>query len=175
MDSSKWSYLAGLFDGEGCVSIASRPHHTVDKRNGREVTWKRTSMQISIANTNLSLMKWLVANFGGVYYSMTPQDERCKPRYSWQPKGAKNRENFLLGILPYLVIKREQVQLGLEYVRLPLTAVAQRDAIVARCGLLNQKGKSVTTNTLDSAQTAEKIESDLAGDCECASLVTANA
>jgi hypothetical protein len=171
MDKSKWSYLAGLFDGEGCVSIASRPHNTVDKRNGKEVTWKRTSLQISLANTNLQLMRWLVSNFGGVFYTLHKEtDENWKPCYSWQPKGKANREEFLLGVLPYAIAKRTQLQLALEYLRLPLQAEAERDALVAKCRALNFRGKSVETNTSDTSDEV-KIEPVLQGDLESAPAV----
>ncbi len=174
MDKTKWSYLAGLFDGEGCISIASRPHATTDKRNGKEVVWKRTSLQISIANTNPALMRWLISNFGGVFYTHEFDNQKWKTRFSWQPKGRKNRAEMLLGILPYLVLKSEQAILALEYIRLPQGAEMERNSLVERCRLLNQKGKSVTTNTLDSEQ-SEMIESDLIGDNESAPLVTATA
>lgn len=172
MDKTKWSYLAGLFDGEGCISIASRPHATVDKRNGKDVVWKRTSLQISIANTNLALMRWLISNFGGVFYTYEFDNQKWKTRYSWQPKGRRNREEMLLGILPYLVLKAEQANLALQYIRLPLTAEAERDSLVERCRLLNQKGKSVETNTLDTSLDV-KIESELIGNNESELQVTA--
>lgn len=175
MDKSKWSYLAGLFDGEGCVSIASRPHKTVDKRNGKEVVWKRTSLQISLANTNLQLMRWLVSNFGGVYYTLHENTtENWKTCYSWQPKGAKNRETFLLGILPYAIAKRTQLQLALDYIRLPLQAVEEREVLVEKCRALNFRGKSVETNTSDNSREL-KIEPVLQGDLESALPVMVDA
>lgn len=177
MDKSKWSYLAGLFDGEGCVSIASRPHKTVDKRNDEEVTWKRTSCQISLANTDRGLMQWLISNFGGVYYTLSGNSrigQNWKPCYSWQPKGAKNRETFLLGILPYSIIKRERLLLALEYVRLPREAAAEREVLVEKCRALNFRGRSVETNTSDNSEEL-KIEPVLQGDLESALPVMVDA
>ena len=175
MGKSKWSYLAGIFDGEGCISIRSKPYANVDYRNGKEVTWHRSVLQIDIANTNEKLMKWLVSNFGGVYFYTDLGNAKWKNRYNWHPKGRNNKEQFLLGILPYLVLKHEQVKLALEYIRLDGKGTKEQyTELATKCSLLNQKGRSVTTNTQDSGL-PEKIESALQGDLESAPTVTLEA
>jgi hypothetical protein len=164
MKEKNWSYLAGLFDGEGCISICERK----DKQGDNAFIFC-----IQITNTNTTLMKWLVQHFGGVYY---PQDGKSrnpkwKPSFRWRVKGRKNEEEFLLGVLPYLVIKREQAILALEFVRMwqeknPI----RRLEIAQRMRELNHRGVSVETNTLDSD--LEKIESGLIGNNESELVVT---
>lgn len=88
-----WAYLAGLLDGEGCFTITG----TWKKRNpapktaeGSEVYF-HMNLIISLYNNDLSVMKWLVQHFGGVYYVHHPSKKPThKVGYSWHPKGAKN-------------------------------------------------------------------------------------
>ena len=53
-----WSYLAGLFDGEGTVCIS-----TSHNKNNTTIF----QMNVKVANTKLELMQWLISNFGGMY------------------------------------------------------------------------------------------------------------
>jgi hypothetical protein len=165
MKDRNWSYLAGLFDGEGCISICERKDAKGDNA---------FIFCIQITNTNTDLMKWLVSHFGGVYYSQDGKSRKAnwKPSYRWRVKGRKNEEEFLLGVLPYLVVKREQALLALEFVRLfQVKDTTRRLEIATKMRELNRRGISVTTNTLDSEQ-SEKIESELIGDNESAPTVT---
>lgn len=175
-DKIKWSYLAGIFDGEGNINIRSKPRKAIDYRNGKEVIWNRSLLQMCIANTKLTLMKWLIQNFGGVYYTVKHDEIRnWKDSYIWKPKGQANMKKFLLGILPYSLIKQEQIKLALLYINFNgKGTVEQYKELAIKCRLLNQKGKPVTTNTLDTEESV-KIESELHGDMQSASLVTANA
>jgi hypothetical protein len=106
-----WSYLAGLFDGEGTVCIS-----TSRNRNNTTIF----QMNVKVANTKLELMQWLITNFGG-YYSVSNAKSDAKKRYStqyaWMPKGKNNRIEVLEGMLPYLVIKKQQALIGLEFER----------------------------------------------------------
>lgn len=168
----KWSYLAGLVDGEGCISISKQ----VNNYNNRgRADYVQYGFRISIANTSLRLMKWLMHTFGGVYYLKREATVKHSAAYEWRPKGRGNNEELLLGILPYLVIKREQAKVGLVYVRLPEQCPEKRDACYQQLRLLNQKGPLPETNTSDGSESEPKIESALGGDIECASAVMQNA
>lgn len=168
MKERNWSYLAGIFDGEGCIS----PHtYCVNKERGY---WAH-QVAIRLTSTDERLMKWIIKTFGGVYYARGLKTAGNKTAYYWMPKGKQNRINFLLGVLPYLIIKREQALLGLEYERLTGICPDKRIEIQNKIRALNSgKGRTVTTNTSDALQDA-KTESDLQGDLESAPLVTADA
>ena len=102
-----WSYLAGLFDGEGtvCISTSRNKNNTVIFQ-----------MNVKIANTNLGLMQWLITNFGGTYsVSHSKEKNNCKTQYAWMPKGKNNRKAVLENLLPYLVVKKQQALIGLEF------------------------------------------------------------
>ena len=93
-------------------------------------------------------MDWFVENFGGVVYKKKQALNPKKPVYQWFTKGGwKAQEKFLLSILPYLLIKREQALVALEFIRmLRQEDVEKRKELWTRCGALN-RGESPTTNT----------------------------
>jgi len=165
MKDSKWSYVSGLIDGEGSIQINKT------KAGSYEI-------KVKLGNTDLRLMKWLISNFGGVYYTeASVRSSSHKVLYQWFVKGAKNKELFLLGVIPYLVLKREQAVIALEYVRLNKSKFNQpeREEMFQKLKVLNKRGISATTNMSSISTNAEngcfgemKIESDLTGDCESA-------
>lgn len=114
MQKNAWPYVAGMLDAEGTIQVA------VDRRPNGIVGMV---LQITIANTELKLMKWLVSNFGGKFYRRpnnrngysTPLSPDI---YFWFVLGKSNKEAFLLGILPYLTAKKQEAILGLEFIRL---------------------------------------------------------
>jgi hypothetical protein len=170
-DKVDWAYLSGLFDGEGTFSIY---HHKGQSSNGNP--YDSTAIRIEITNTKIQLMEWLVKHFGGQYYHHRRASAKHNIAYGWRPKGRKNSEQLLLNILPYLVIKKEQAKIALEYVRLPHntgfddTLAAKRKELLTKMQLLNKRGTSVETNTLNGDK--PMIESDLIGDYESDAVVT---
>lgn len=154
MQSISWPYLAGIFDGEGTVNVILK------KENPR---W--TAIQIWIYGTSLNLMKSLVKSFGGRYYLRPKTRWSQLPQYQWRPSGKKNRENLILGMLPYAIIKREQLKLAIEFERLPYGSCSRRLEIKNRISALNQGSESVTTNTPRS-EDFEMRESGLTSNCE---------
>jgi hypothetical protein len=183
-DKTKWSYLAALIDGEGCISIYRRLSDGEKYTRTRKVKantnpYNQFSLRISIANTNLKIMKWLIANFGGVYYQKREATDKHKAGYEWRPKGRANVEKLLLGILPYMVIKDEQAKVGLEYLRMSNEGErnpGKREELYLQAKALNQKGKCVTTNTPDELCPNNGqdsiIESELDSDVESEDRVT---
>jgi hypothetical protein len=156
-----------MVDAEGCISIGAANHVT---RAGNP--YIAYMLRIQIANTSKKLMDWLVENFGGVAYKKKTNLNPKKPVYQWFTKGGvKAQETFLLGILPYLLIKREQALIGLEFIRMMrVNDPAVRRELWKQCGALN-RGESVETNTLGTSLEV-KIESELVGDNESAPVVT---
>jgi hypothetical protein len=162
MKDNIWPYLAGIFDGEGSIAL--------NYRMPEGKTWPHFFCQIIIYNTSLPLMKWLVKNVGGVYYTRPVGTSPLSKltQYVWHPSGRNNRIKFLLAILPYSVIRRERIKLALEYLRLGYGQAEERKRLVAKCKELNQNGESVEANTRDADEESAKIESELVGDNESA-------
>lgn len=98
------AYFAGIFDGEGWVSITrTRPY-------GRHVT-PRYSLYIGVANTYLPVLEAMKLLFGGSLGKTAKVNLQC---YAWRLT-SHNAVRFLEALLPYLRIKRMQAEIGIEY------------------------------------------------------------
>ena len=164
-DKAKFSYLAGIIDGEGCLTIGAG-------RKGNIINYNSVIM---IANTDERLIKWLQQNFGGNYYKASRIDPRWKQAYIWRFLKKKDIETLLLAVLPYLIVKREQAITLLEFARLPRyqETPEKRAELHAKIKQLNKRGNdSVTTNTQEAEDDSVKIESELIGDNESELMVT---
>lgn len=102
----KIHYLAGIIDGEGCIIIVKPPI-----REGRKN--HTYSLRISVVNTNQKLLEWLRANFGGSIHPLRNK-KRERVYYQWIV-GQEDTYNLLQKIKPYTVIKKEQVDLAIEF------------------------------------------------------------
>lgn len=165
MKEHNWPYLAGLIDGEGCFSAW---RYWNANRTDCKPYWQY-SCRANITNTNLQLMKWLVQHFGGDYRIAQEATEKHKARLEWRPKGKANLKRMLLSVLPYLVVKKEQAKLLLEWVDLEYGCQERRLEIITKLNALNQKG-SVETDTLNGDE--PKIQSELTGDSKSAPVET---
>jgi hypothetical protein len=130
-------YIAGLFDGEGCIGPVIR-----EKRG------KRTAeLHVAIVMTDEQVIRQLWAQY--------PEANFCTPRgvlghkqpYKWALT-AKNSKHFLQDVAPFLIVKQPQALLALEFIAClrtrqensPLTQKEcnQRLTLAARIQALNQ-------------------------------------
>ena len=103
------AYFAGFFDGEGCISLWRR------KKKGKKI--KSHGFMVRLNNTNPFPLKKGQKIFGGSYGIVKYQAlhfPRKKPVWEWRLTG-KSGEFFLRQIVDYLIIKKEEVLLILEY------------------------------------------------------------
>jgi hypothetical protein len=101
------AYFAGLFDGEGCISInkTSGPKNKPYKRYGFQ-------LRVSVTNTNIDILNALQEKYGGKVYIrkkknardygnwITVSNQCLEPLKSW---------------LPYLIIKKNQALVALDF------------------------------------------------------------
>jgi hypothetical protein len=96
-------YLAGLFDGEGCVNFTIR---------GKS---RQLIIRVTIVNTNEDILNMLYCKFGGM---LCQSQNKKHPEWkifrsiTWR---ANTAEEFLKIIEPYSIIKANQIKLALEY------------------------------------------------------------
>lgn len=165
---TKWSYAAAGVDMEGCFGLS----RTVLKTSIGNLYYGY-DLKVSVANVSTDLMKWLVRNFGGEYRPKQKGPLGKKQCYEWFVSGGYKRlELFILGVLPYLVIKRAQALIALEFIRLNGKPNPQKRAELHAKMLSLNSGKAPTTNTLRSPESGLKIESELHGDMQSAPVVT---
>lgn len=156
MSKAKFSYLAGILDGEGCITIGA----------GQKETCINYNAIVSVQNTSKKLIDWLQSKFGGQVYLSKKATEKTKPAWMWRLTQKKAIELLLLAVLPYLIIKQEQAKVLLSFVRLTPEANSELRAVYwQRLRILNARGVSVTTNMQDTSPEV-KIESELHGDMQ---------
>lgn len=86
------SYLAGFFDGEGCVLYD----------------------RIMVDNTNPYILeKYFIAFDGGRIYLKSPAGDNTRAGYRWVAYGDTAR-NALRKMMPYLIEKKEQALINLD-------------------------------------------------------------
>jgi hypothetical protein len=106
---SKIVYLAGLFDGEGCVYLRFRDRHRIRKSEDKIYQWhsKYYELQVTITNKNMGCLEFCQNIFGGRIYN---QKNKGNLTYSrWMVEG-KKAILFLTAILPYVIIKKPQIE-----------------------------------------------------------------
>ena len=106
MDSKRdtmLAYAAGLFDGEGCIIIQRTQGNTF-------------SLHVRVTTTDLVIAKWLNEKFGGCL-GIQPANKHvknCRPCWYWNIQ-SKAASLFLVRIAPFLVIKKAQADLAIEF------------------------------------------------------------
>jgi hypothetical protein len=104
-DPLRVAWAAGLFDGEGSISIILHrpakkpPYHYLN---------------VSVTNTCVPALEAIRSIFGYGCVSRRNRIEGRRAVFTWAT-GAHAAEVFLRAILPYAVIKRPQIELALEY------------------------------------------------------------
>lgn len=91
--NTELAYIAGIFDGEGCVHIDNA-----------------LKLRINISNNNTAVLKWIKCLFGGAVYIYATRKNNAQYIISGRSAIA-----MLKAILPYLRIKREKALKAIEY------------------------------------------------------------
>ena len=111
--NNKWtneqlSYLAGIIDGEGSISIEIQSQSI---RHNRKCDYY--ALRLIVINTNIPLMKWIVENFGGTSRKRTfvPHRRQC---YRWNMFSHKAAE-ILKACYPYMIVKKAHVDVFLKF------------------------------------------------------------
>lgn len=95
------AYIAGIFDGEGCISL--------NKRFVRGLSVQETyNVNAMIVNNNLEVLEFIQEFYGGSIYTAKNGIHR------WQ-SSCRIGLVFLTDILEFLIIKKDQVLLGVEF------------------------------------------------------------
>ncbi len=97
------AYLAGIFDGEGSMSIHDNQSRFMDSK----------SLVVAIAMTTPQPLYLCQRIFGGSI-CLRKTYGHYKPQYSWRV-GYRKAEVFLRVIEPYLTVKKEKANLALTF------------------------------------------------------------
>jgi len=94
VDVEELAYAAGLFDGEGSISL-------VRQKNNRT-----HSPQVSVASTDYEVVLWFQDRFDGSIVTKQPRKSNHSVSYDWRLTDRRALA-FLELIRPYLVIERK--------------------------------------------------------------------
>lgn len=97
MSKEDLAYIAGLFDGEGCISIDGE-----------------LKLRVCIMNTNSDIIYWVKEIFGGHTYLKPKNQAQNKDNYEWKVTGNK-AVKVIRTLFPYLRIKKEEAIIALRF------------------------------------------------------------
>lgn len=101
------AYIAGLVDGEGCISV-SRTHTSESAKGCKRGFAYRSSLNITM--TNLEILEWIKQiTRAGKICSKRVNIAKHKAAWSWTVWSIEASE-LLQQLLPYLHIKKEQAE-----------------------------------------------------------------
>jgi hypothetical protein len=103
LTKTEWAYVAGVFDGEGCVLARYRKNV------------KGHELRFSITNTNMELLEWLCARIGGYIVKTAPNKYSRKPCCVWQLGRANDCYVMAHMILPYVIVKKVKLLQALQF------------------------------------------------------------
>lgn len=99
------AYLAGLFDGEGCIHIAQTKGQKHKRGKGNE-------LRIFLSSTDEWVCQTFKMAFGGSIWEYA--NSANTQQYSWQ-LACKKALPFLEILLPYLRLKRPQAEIAVAF------------------------------------------------------------
>jgi hypothetical protein len=100
------AYAAGLFDGEGCITIAKAWYR---KPDGTRRYYH--ALRLTLAMVDKAPVHWLADLFGGSVKPHSPGNKKYRPQWRWEVRSLK-AEKMLNAIYPYLKVKRKQADLA---------------------------------------------------------------
>jgi len=100
-------YVAGFFDGEGCVNIYQTKKGVKKDRIGYQLT-------TSIFNSDKEVVEKLKKSLGGYIQIRKRNTDKWKDGYVWRLI-TNHASKFLKEILPFLIIKKEQAKVAIEF------------------------------------------------------------
>ena len=114
------AYAAGLTDGEGTVVIEKSrddkrvPDSQRQYLRSRKHGGVRYRMHVSITNTDMALLDWMLLKFGGHIYQLEKATAKHKATFIWRVAG-QEASDFLKAIRPFLKGKGLQADNAIEF------------------------------------------------------------
>ncbi len=105
MNKVQLAYAAGIMDGEGNIGIVKRQW---SKRNDKY------HLQVRVTMCDREIPEWFQSHFGGGLSIRKRTNLNHRPVYTWQISH-RSCIPMLKAILPYLICKKPQVELGIAF------------------------------------------------------------
>ncbi len=123
------AWIAGIIDGEGCLSIAEK--------------YGLLYVRVYACNTDKLMIDTLVSltALGHVY--LRKRGGNHKPLWDWFITSNRDILDFLVKVLPYLVVKKSRAKMCIEFCRIKLSDNPTSDKLelyYAAVSHLNERG-----------------------------------
>lgn len=109
MTEKELGYTGGIVDGEGSICIV--------KVHGCTRPIPTLRAHVSVAQCDIRLPIWLKERFGGYVSSLGIPKGGRKQAYSWSMTGTKQCLPFLEIIRPYLLLKTQQADIAIAFMK----------------------------------------------------------
>ena len=134
---SNYQYLAGFFDGEGCISLSRR-------RQSNKIR-----IMIKLGNTIREPLRLFQKEFKGNIRYRRPANPNSKDYYNWFCPSSEWIRFITKVIIPYSIIKKERGQIVLSFLETKKTGSSRisideeklRVALYLRVRKLNHRGR----------------------------------
>ena len=103
------SYLAGVFDGEGCISISRKRSY----QKGETKLPIYYDVRLTVQMTDPSIPRLFLSVFGGST-CVWMDKKRTRPIYRWALTATKCGE-AIKELMPYTILKRPQMEVALSF------------------------------------------------------------
>jgi hypothetical protein len=107
-------YLAGLLDGEAYFGLMPRR----GMENGYERKGYHPALKMAFKNQDAEILIALKEKYGG-HLNYRGYSGRSQPSTQWELKGKKALKEFLPKVIPYMILKKAQAELLLEFCEMP--------------------------------------------------------
>lgn len=101
------AYIAGLVDGEGCISLEP-------PKKLRQGKFQSGRARIIVSMTTPDVLRWLKENCGGTFYERKKRAVNQQPIFTWCLSGA-TVGHLLADLLPHMRVKHEQAKNAIEF------------------------------------------------------------
>ena len=108
MSKTDLAYIAGFFDGEGCISIK--------RIRNRNRPFNQYQLEVTVGSTDEWVCERFKFVFGGNVRKTKSRNPNWKPFWVWRAS-SKTAGVFLKVIIPYLHLKRDRAEIALTFQR----------------------------------------------------------
>lgn len=131
------AYAAGIIDGEGCVKIFKNDASVVHRPHNQY------TLAVQVNMVDKRVVTWLHKKFGGAVY-FHPANIKKHPTWRdswrWYLQNYHCRD-FLLQILPFLIIKVKQTRSALNFLDIKKGDIAKKHVAWENMAKLNKVGR----------------------------------
>ena len=134
--SAQLAYIAGLFDGEGCVQFKKRMETKGRLKNGKIKRSKSTIITLEMSMTDHPIIRWVhkILKVGAVNINIKNKSPSSKPHWKDQLRWRCTHRDALKVsklIIPYARVKRKKLQQIIDhYDKLSIRYTNDRDVRV---------------------------------------------